>query len=294
MDIKLAFVIEKGTTTAHALVTGVPAGKKGGRSEVWVLFRVDGKPKNPVLIEKSLASLELKGLKPGPHTVKAEIVGDGASDEGEVVVGTKTVGWLGGFIMVLYWTGVLYYGYTGYTLTALTVVLLVFFGRTAYQHRHGATDKELLVTFLGKLGNNNWVFRTAFWMLLVTMFLWWVDPTAPEATLNPMKALWNSAKGLISQPLEDPLGEIGFWATINQFFFGGKAMGWGIILFHLWATFWAIPVSYWDEVKDGVKKTGEKGASSSIAKLFGHHLAGEIVTQPLEWAWAILKAPFRK
>jgi len=291
MNVKLSFVTEKSITTAHAVVTGATAGKKGGRVEVWVVFRVDGKAKNPVLTDKGLASLELKGLKPGTHAVETEIVGEGARDFGEVEIKLKKVGWLGGFIVILYWTGVLYYGYPAYTLTALTITLLIFFGSTTYTHRAGATGKELLATFLGKLGNNNWVFRTAFWMFLVTMFLWWVDPTAPEATLNPIKALWNSAKDLISQPLEDPLGEIGFWATINRFFFG-KAMGWGVVIFHLWPLLWAIPVSYWDEVKESFKKLGagdEKSGGLGLAKIFGHHIIGETLEIPFK----ILTIPFR-
>ena len=295
MQVRLEFV-EK-DTIAEAVVSDRPAaaGKKGGEKEVQVRFSVDGKRKRALRTENGLVSFELAGLKPGTHTVRAEVVGDSAHDEGEVVIKPKTVGFWGGLAMVLYWILFgFWWGYPAYAATALGITFMVLFGKTIFQHRNGATGEELLKTFLWKVGDNNWVLKTATWMVLGVIFLWWADSTAPEATLNPIEILKNGFWGLTTTPLEDPLGEISFWATINEFLFGKKAMGWGIVIFHLWATFWAVWVSRWDEVKEGLMKIGGTEKGGGIGKIFGHHMLGEIVTQPVEWIWAGLRAPFKK
>ena len=221
----------------------------------------------------------------------AEVVGDTARDQGEVVVKPKTVGFWGGLAMVLYLVLFGYWwGYPAYTTTALAITFLIFFARTMFQHRDGAEAEEMWATFWAQLGDNNWVLRTATWMFLVAGVLWWVDPTAPEVTLNPIEWIKNQVMSLGSGPLEDPLGEFGFWGTISRWFFGPEGVGPTVLWILFWGVFWAVWVSRWDEVKDGLKKIGEgKGGVSGAARLAAHHTLGEIVTQPLEWAWHFVR-----
>ncbi len=182
--------------------------------------------------------------------------------------------------MALYWAGMLYSGYPAYAGTALAVTIGVL---ALAALKNGG---DLWESFLAQVGNNNWVLRAAFFMLLGVIFLWWADPPAPEFTLNPITQVWNSAREFVNTPLEDPLGETGCWATINQFFFGKGVIGWGVLTFHLWATFWGIFVSRWDEVvgisKEVSAKAPEKG--------FGTFLIKDGIA---EIFWKVLTIPFR-
>ena len=199
------------------------------------------------------------------------------------------VGWVGGTFMTLYWAGMFYYGYPAYTGVALCVTMAILALTTPLE----GGRSEFPQNFLAQLRNNNWVLRTSFGMLLGVIFLWWADPTAPKFELNPVNIVLNWGKELAAQvvpSLEDPLGRISFWATINKFFFGKGVMGWGVLTFHLWATFVAIFVSKWDETIAGLKGTSSSGG---LKKIFGQHVVGEVLTQPLEWIWAVLKAPFK-
>ena len=215
----------------------------------------------------------------------------------------QTVGWIGAFFMTLYWGLVLYFGYPVFTERALAATLGVLIGATTsskdkYTGWKEFLKKEFWKEFLAQVGNNNWVLRTAFFMAVAVVFLWWRDPNAPSVSLNPLKLVWSwgkeSVATLLPLELEDPLGRTGFWEAITLFFFGVKTIGWGVVAFHLWAVFFAIPVSRWDEVLAGGKETkSEKAHKETIGKIFGHHVIGEIFEIPFKLIWVIIKAPFR-
>ncbi len=273
-------LVEK-DTVAEAVVSDRPAtaGKKGGEKEVQVRFSVDGKRKRAVKTEGGVASFELKDLKPGRHIIRAEVVGDGACDEGEVVIKPKTVGFWGALFIVLYWIVFgFWFGYPAFTLVALVTTLAVF-AIFAGIETHGRGAAEIGRSVLIRLGDNNWVLRTTVWMVLGVVFLWWVDPTAAPATLNPIEIAKAQFWAVATTPLEDPLGEFGFWATINSFLFGEKAMGWGVLGWQMIALVGAIVCSRWDEVLGGIRKWKIGG----IGELAAKHSLGEVVTQPLEW-----------
>lgn len=285
-------VTKKGITTVHAAVTGANVGKKGGKAELWVIFSVDGKPENPIITEKGLASLSLAKLKPGRHIVKAEIVDDGTADEAEVLIKPKVVGWFGATMMVAYWiTFGFWFGYPAYVVTALAVTVGVL-------ALIAALDGEgFLESLLMQLGNNNWVLRTASWMLFGVILIWFLDPTAPavretigqlwQIVKNPLTA-WGQVKGLLSGQLEDPLHRGWYWTSLSHFFFGpADGVGPMVLWVQFWGWFFAIFVSKLDEVAETVKGVG--GGRKS-GEGFGKFLLKDGFA---EIFWRILTIPFR-
>lgn len=205
--------------------------------------------------------------------------------------------------MALYWAlGFFFFGYPTYIVTALAVTMVVFVAATLL-----SKEESFLEGILQRLGNNNWVLLTASWMLLGVIILWWLDPTAPEfrktvgmiwgVIKDPLGSAWGVIKNpsvlkglLTSRPLEDPLHRGQHWTVLSHFFFGSDGVGPVALWIQFWGWFFAIFVSKWDEVGAGLKGVS---AGEGLKKLAGKHLLGEVITQPLEWIWAILKAPFK-
>lgn len=164
MKISLEFVEND---TVEAVVTDRPAAseKKGSEKEVWVRFFVDGKRKRAVKTEGGIASLELKNLKPGSHTVFVEVVGDSAHDEGELEIRPRTTGPLGIAAMVIFWLAMILVSWEIDTLPLITGYL----GLTAVTLWIIALVKR--VPFGAILRNNNWVFFANAGMLVVSFVM---------------------------------------------------------------------------------------------------------------------------
>jgi len=137
------------------------------------------------------------------------------------------------------------------------VFLLGLLGAMVIMFRQTRADGGDVEEFVGRLQNNDWIFHTmrgiAIFGFLMFLLGLWVDP--PE--LNPIKAIGNQLKDMVSTKLKDP------WANERWFSFTGFFDGWGrTALFFLFWTAVSYPVSFWDDwvaKRKEAAKTGDKG-----------------------------------
>ncbi len=278
MPVTIDLVEGKAGVTAHATVTNTDGMKV--KKGVRVSFRVDGKSAcKPVVTEAGIASVEL-ALKPGDHNVEATWVGTGQSDSEDITVAehVPVTGPMGWAIMLAYWIAEIKFGYGRLAVMALLVTTLVLFLRAKLEESNGEGDWREM--FLGRLLGNNWVFKTAAFLAVITGILWWIDPTIKP--LNPIYAMVESVKNVVRPPMEDPLGRKGFWATINPFLLGeggtwrgacGSAVLWTIL---------AIPVSYWDEFNSWMFKS--KKEESGMRAWLTKHLQYDVIEKAIKMA----------
>jgi len=246
MNIELNLVDEGGgKITAHATVVKDDDMPQKGVS---VTFKLGGKATGASVRvdDDGLASKELKAKIGVATQVTASVVGKPHVAASEIITldaakrrsATPTELIISCLFLAVVATA-------SYMTSHLSVLLIGLVGTLAILFIGSSDGKD----FVKRLQNNDWIFYTmrgitifAFLMFLIGL---WVDP--PE--LNPVKALGNQLKDMVSTELEDP------WANERWFNFTGFFTGWWkTALFFLFWTALAYPVSFWDEMKNHKKE----------------------------------------
>ena len=186
-------------------------------------------------------------------------------------------------VMILYWFVVIQCGdHTGFTIAALGITMIVL----------ALSSKG----FMESVTNNDWVMKTARVKLLVAVFCWWADPSAPPGppfSLNPLAWIgWLLKSSFHRAPMTSPFEEGGFWETINPILIGSS--NWKSVFFScFWFALLATPVSRWDDWKRAATDVKWGKSESPLAKKFLTHIKMEFLEIPLHILWWVLKIPFR-
>jgi hypothetical protein len=247
MATSISITVEKcdESFVAHMVVTG--------QRNAVVKVMVDDKAKKPLAVDKTgIASLDLGKFGVGNHIVVATIVGASPAVSATETIEVKPkspMGWFGWIVVFLFWFLVWYKG-PGlltfvYFILTMSVITLIAWLKEALGH------EKFLDAFETIIENNNWVFRAIVTMVLVTGFMWYMNPLVPEGMLQ---SLWHKVTDSSVS-----VHQHWFWKQINRLFFDhSRTNGWrDSTMFYLRWSIVAIFVSFWDETVKFFKRLHE-------------------------------------